>query len=112
MARCGHRQGLFVEGVAVETGGGGEAELELERERRGRESHPSTAEREQEERFKKEKGRAQTWASLLLSCERLPASALRRDLYPFLLPGLCLGGGEEFTQAPMCRTHSAALPIS
>lgn len=50
MARCGHRQGLFVEGVAVETGGGGEAELELERERRGRESHPSTAERESRRR--------------------------------------------------------------
>lgn len=48
--------------------------------------------REQEERFKKEKRRAQTWASLLLSCERLPASTLRRDLYHFLSPGLCLGG--------------------
>lgn len=53
MARCGHRQGLFVEGVAVETGGGGEAELEPERERRGRVIHLLQRE---EEREKKRKG--------------------------------------------------------
>jgi len=39
---------------------------------------------------KRKKGRVQTWASLPLSCERLPASALRRELYPFL--SLCLRG--------------------
>ncbi len=91
----------------METGGGGEADLELERERRGRESHPSTAEREQEERFKKAKGRAQTWASLLLSCDQLPASALRRDLYPFLSPGLCLGGVKS-----LHRPHVSNTPRS
>ncbi len=89
----------------METGGVGEAELELERERRGREIHPSTAEREQEERFKKAKGRAQTWALLLLSCDQLPASALGRDLYPFLSPGLCLGGVKSLHRPP-CVEHT------
>lgn len=83
MARCGHRQGLFVEGVAVETGGGGEAELEPEREReRQRVIHLLQREREQEQRLKK---RTQTWASFLLRCERLPAK-------PDLCPLTDLGG--------------------
>lgn len=62
-------------------------------------------------RREKKRENAQTWAMLPLSHEQLPATQLGKTY--FLPPaGVCLDGGEEFTQAPMRPTRSAALQVS